>query len=168
MVSYWFITHWKFDLPIEKVWAAVGDFSTYPKWFSYVRQVTRIRQGNDAGGAGSVLEIRVKTKLPFTLAFVVETVRREPPRLIEVRSRGDLAGMGRWELSEEQGVTTAVYRWNVQTTKRWMNLSAPLLRPAFAWNHKKMMDDAGRQLARYLAARVLVNESHEEKPANVA
>jgi len=38
--------------------------------------------------------------------------------MIEVKSGGELEGTGRWDMSEEGRVTTAVYRWHVGTTMR--------------------------------------------------
>ena len=32
------------------------------------------------------------------------------------------------------------YDWKVAVTKRWMMLLAPLLRPAFEWNHGIVME----------------------------
>ncbi len=52
---------------------------------------------------------------------------------------GELEGVGRWRLYEQDGVTAVLYEWNVRTTKAWMNLLAPLLRPAFEWNHDWVM-----------------------------
>lgn len=40
------------------------------------------------------------------------------------------------------------YEWVVRTTERWMNLLAPLARPAFAWNHNVVMRQGGEGLAR--------------------
>ncbi len=39
-----------------------------------------------------------------------------------------------------------------------MNLVAPLLRPAFVWNHDVLMTEGGQALARRLGARLLQNE----------
>ena len=44
------------------------------------------------------------------------------------------------------------YDWIVEVTKPWMRLSAPLLRPVFAWNHGKVMGWGYQGLTRKLAA----------------
>jgi len=66
------------------------------------------------------------------------------------RSTGELEGEGRWRLSEEDGITTVRYEWDVSTTKPWMNLLAPLLKPAFAWNHDVVMRQGGDGLRKLL------------------
>jgi hypothetical protein len=38
----------------------------------------------------------------------------------------------------------------VRTTRAWMNLAGRLGRPAFGWNHDRVMRDGGRGLARRL------------------
>jgi hypothetical protein len=56
-------------------------------------------------------------------------------------------------------MTTVRYEWRVRTTKRWMNLAAPLLAPLFAWNHDQVMCAGGRGLAEYLGARYVTCSS---------
>lgn len=50
------------------------------------------------------------------------------------------------------------YDWNVSTTKAWMNLLAPLARPAFTWNHRILMHEGGKSIARLLNAPLLHSE----------
>ncbi len=71
---------------------------------------------------------------------------------------GELAGIGRWRLFEQDGevpVTAVVYEWNVSTTKPWMNLLAPIARPLFEWNHDWVMRNGGAGLAKLLGCRLL-------------
>ena len=55
-----------------------------------------------------------------------------------------------WTLTREDGGTLVRYNWDVRTTRWWMNLLAPIARPAFNWNHDQLMLDGGRSLARRL------------------
>ena len=57
-------------------------------------------------------------------------------------------GRGHWRLFEQDGVTAVVYDWQVATTKRWMNLLAPVARPVFEYNHDVVMGWGGEGLAR--------------------
>ena len=64
----------------------------------------------------------------------------ERPRTLAGDATGELEGTGVWTLTEEaNGVTVARYDWNVRTTRRWMNLLAPLARPIFKANHDLVM-----------------------------
>jgi len=59
---------------------------------------------------------------------------------IEGESDGQLRGKGRWQLTRTGAGTHVRYDWKVAVTKRWMMLLAPLLRPAFEWNHGIVME----------------------------
>ena len=59
-------------------------------------------------------------------------------------------GVGRWRLYEQDGITAVLYEWNVATSKAWMNLLAPLLRPVFEWNHDWVMARGGEGIAQPL------------------
>ncbi|MBT2568882.1 SRPBCC family protein [Arthrobacter sp. ISL-85] len=164
MADYRFLTRWELQAPIETVWGAISDLTTYPTWFPYISEVTLIAPG-DASGVGSAYRVKVRGKLPYSLSFTLENVRQDPPRLLESKSTGQLEGIGRRELSHAGDVTTALYYWHVRTTSRWMNVTAPLLSPVFSWNHHKVMDKGGTRLAAYLGARLVANTSREESSA---
>jgi hypothetical protein len=106
---------------------------------------------------GSRFLIEWRSRLPYPLRFEFVVERVERPRLMEGRVVGELAGVGRWRLLEEDGMTAVLYEWEVQTTKRWMNLLAPLARPVFEWNHDVVMRWGGEDLARRLGARLLAS-----------
>jgi hypothetical protein len=69
-----------------------------------------------------------------------------------------LEGTGRWRLFAQDGVTAVLYEWNVGTSKRWMNLIAPIARRAFEWNHDWVMRNGGEGLARLLGVRLLASD----------
>ena len=60
---------------------------------------------------------------------------------------GALAGTGHWRLFEQDGVTAVLYEWNVETTKLWMNVLAPVARPVFDVQPRRG-DALGRRGAR--------------------
>ena len=57
--------------------------------------------------------------------------------------------------ASQEGVTAVLYEWNVATTKPWMNRLAPLLRPAFEWNHDWVMARGGEGISKLLGCRLL-------------
>jgi hypothetical protein len=118
-----------------------------------VLSVTKL-DGLDSG-VGAKRRFVWKSKLPYTLAFDMETTRIEPPHLLNGYATGELEGTGLWELSEAEGVTTARYTWSVRTTRAWMNLLAPIARPIFAWNHDYVMKRGAEGLASLLGAELL-------------
>jgi hypothetical protein len=80
----------------------------------------------------------------------MKTIRVEPPFLLEGVAIGELQGDGLWQLSTDGNETVVRYDWNVETTKRWMNLLAPIARPLFDWNHNVVMSWGAQGLAKRL------------------
>ena len=161
--DYHYISTWQLQAPIERVWAAISDLERLPAWYPAVQEVQTLTAG-DPDGAGSRVRYLLKGRLPMRLAFEATIARVDPPRKLELRAEGDLAGTGRWELQQQDGVTTVRYLWDVQTTKPWMNLVAPIARPLFTWNSRGVMLQAGQGLARHLEA-PLVDAGFTAPPA---
>ena len=148
--DYHYISTWRLQAPIEQVWAAISQLEQLPAWYPAVQEVQTLTPG-DPDAVGSRVRYLIKGRLPMRLAFEATIARVDPPRELELQAEGDLAGTGRWELQQQGEVTTVRYRWDVQTTKPWMNLIAPIARPLFTWNSKGVMLQAGEGLARHLA-----------------
>jgi uncharacterized protein YndB with AHSA1/START domain len=149
MADYNFVTVWRFRAPLAPVWDLIYHSEKWPEWWRGVERVEEL-QGGDAEGIGGVRRYTWKSKLPYRLAFDMRLTRVEPMSLIEGEAVGELAGMGRWRLTQDAGVTTVRYDWNVSTTKPWMNLLAPLARPVFKWNHDVVMGWGAEGLAKRL------------------
>src|ERR1041385_2705010 len=140
MKTYDFVTVWRVKAPIETVWNEIYHSSDWPTWWK---------------GVGSIHRYTWKSKLPYRLSFDMQTVRVEPPRLLEGIAVGELQGRGLWQLSTEGNETIVRYDWNVVTTKRWMNLLSPIARPLFEWNHNVVMNWGAEGLQKRLGATVV-------------
>jgi Polyketide cyclase / dehydrase and lipid transport len=151
---YSFITVWKFDAPIECVWDALHDVEAWPRWWKYVQSVRKVREGG-VNSIGQVNHFTWSSALPYKLSFNMRLTRLEKPYCMEGVASGELNGIGRWDLSEQNGVTTARYTWMVSTNKLLLNLFAPIARLLFMWNHDIVMKAGGEGLARLLGARLL-------------
>ncbi|MBS0194146.1 MAG: SRPBCC family protein [Proteobacteria bacterium] len=132
------VSHWRIRAPVERVWAALTDPTTWPRWWPYVRRVQTLRDGGK-DGVGSVRRIDWSTRLPYRLAIDVESVESVLHRRLRGLSRGQLVGEGIWLLRSEGGVTDVTYVWRVRLTRPWMRWLAPLLAPVFRWNHDGVM-----------------------------
>lgn len=156
-MQYRFLTTWLLDGPRDPIWDVLRDASAWPEWWRGVVSVDELDPG-DAEGRGSRHMIEWRSKLPYPLTFEFTTDTVERPALMEGRADGELAGTGRWRLFEQDGVTAVLYEWNVQTTRPWMNLLAPVGRPVFRWNHDTVMRWGGEGLARRVNARLLASD----------
>ena len=154
MVQYSFLTTWLLDAPVEPVWDAIYDTDAWPSWWRGVRRVEElVPRGPD--GVGGISRFTFRSALPYDLVFEMRSVRVEHHRLLEGVASGELAGVGRWRFFVQPRTTAVTYEWDVETTSRWMNLLGPVGRPAFAWNHDRVMRAGGEGLAAHVGARLL-------------
>jgi uncharacterized protein YndB with AHSA1/START domain len=158
MAEYAFLTTWLLESPREPVWEALHDQASWPSWWRGVEEAEELSRPPDGEDVGTVARMVWKSLLPYRVEFEVTTTRVERPHLLEGHAVGELEGTGRWRLYEQGGVTAVLYEWNVSTTKPWMNLFAPLLRPAFEWNHDWVMARGGEGIARLLGCRLLATD----------
>jgi uncharacterized protein YndB with AHSA1/START domain len=154
MAEYRFLTTWLIEAERERVWDAIYESERWPEWWKGVEEAEKLEEGDEAG-VGQFGRYVWKAKLPYRVEFFIRTTNVERPHLLEGDATGELAGAGRWRLFEEGGLTAVVYDWNVGTTRAWMNLLAPLAKPAFKGNHDYVMRNGGRGLAQLLGARLL-------------
>ena len=153
-VEYRFLTTWLLESPRGRVWDAIYDQKAWPRWWRGVEEVVELAPG-DGRGVGSHSRLTWRSRLPYDLVFEVRTRIVEKPRLIVADASGELIGEGRWRLFEQDGVTAVTYEWDVSTGKRWMNVLAPALRPAFEWNHNWVMRNGATGIAELLGCRLL-------------
>ncbi|MGN6159073.1 MAG: SRPBCC family protein [Devosia sp.] len=132
------MSEWRFDTPVERLWAELTTPEAWPQWWRAVKRVDSIAPGN-RDGVGAVRRFTWGTALPYTLSFNMTAMRIEPMRLIEGQARGELDGIGRWTLRPEGEGAYVRYDWLVDITKPWQVALAPVLRPVFAWNHNVVM-----------------------------
>ncbi len=156
-VEYRFLTTWLLESPREPVWDAIYESGSWRSWWRGVKRAERLTLG-DERGVGQVGRYVWRGAIPYPVEFEIRTTRVEPPALLEGEASGGLEGVGRWRLFEDAGVTAVLYEWNVSTTKRWMNLIAPLARPAFEWNHDWVMRNGGQGIAELLGCRLLATD----------
>ncbi|MGZ5355016.1 MAG: SRPBCC family protein [Solirubrobacterales bacterium] len=154
MADYRFLTTWLLEAERERVWDAIYESERWPEWWRGVLETERLAEG-DESGVGQVGRYVWKSKLPYKLEFTMRTTRVERPRLLEGAASGELGGTGRWRFFEQDGVTAVIYEWDVNTTRAWMNVLAPIGRPLFAVNHDYVMRNGGEGIAKLLGARLL-------------
>jgi hypothetical protein len=154
MQHYAFVTIWRYNAPIERVWQHLQDAGQWPQWWKGVVRVATIEEGQQ-DGLGSVRIFTFKSVLPYTLSFHSRVTAVAHLERIEGQAFGELDGYGVWTLHAEEGVTTVRYDWTVKTTKWWMNILAPVARPLFVWNHNVIMRWGGNGLAERLGCELL-------------
>jgi uncharacterized protein YndB with AHSA1/START domain len=155
--EYSFLTTWLLEAEREQVWEAIYDSERWPQWWNGVLEAEKLEEGDDAG-IGQFGRYIWKAKLPYRVEFFIRTTKVERPFLLEGDATGELAGIGRWRLFEQDGVTAAIYEWNVHTTKVWMNALAPVAGPVFKSNHDYVMRNGGVGIAKLLGVPLLASD----------
>ncbi len=152
--SYSFITTWKIKAPLARVWDLLYKQEDWPSWWKGVMEVKPLQGGNNTD-IGKKIRYTWKSFVPYTLSFDMTSVSIIPHSYMEGHASGELEGVGKWYFEEENGITTIQYTWEVNTTKKWMNVLTPVLKPAFKWNHDVVMRWGAEGLAKKLNAELL-------------
>jgi Polyketide cyclase / dehydrase and lipid transport len=143
------VSQWRIHAPVDRVWAALAEPASWPRWWPYVREVRTLREG-ETGGVGAVRRIDWLTRLPYRIVIEVECVEAVRHQRLRGRSSGQLDGEGLWLLRAEPGYTDVTYVWRVTLKRRWMRWLSPLLAPVFRWNHDGVMRAGEAGLRRLL------------------
>ncbi len=114
MAEYAFLTTWLLESPREPVWEALHDQASWPSWWRGVEEAEELSRPPDGADVGTVSRMVWKSLLPYRVEFEVTTTRVEHPHLLEGHAVGELEGIGRWRLYEQEGVTAVLYEWNVR------------------------------------------------------
>lgn len=146
MARYHFVTEFSVTAGREQVWEALRDPTDWPSWWRWLKRVEPLAVGGP-DGLGDRYRYSFGTALPYTLSFAMTVQAVDRPRILVGEATGELEGSGHWLLEDVAGGTDVTYVWLVETTKRWMNLLAPIGRPAFSWNHDVLMRDFAKGVA---------------------
>ena len=166
MADYHLLTTWRIEAPLAAVFSAIQDSLRWPDWWPGVQQVEQVTAG-DARGLNNVRRYVWKGTLPYRVVFEVCTTRIEHLVAIEGTTEGDLEGIGRWHFARQGAVSIVHLDWHVRSTRWWMNLIAPVLRPLFIRNHGRIMAQGGEGLARLLRSPLVSQESVDLLAENI-
>jgi hypothetical protein len=154
LTRYRFLTTWLLETSRDAAWEVLQEPLSWPEWWRGVVRVSEL-DGGDGRRVGSRYRIAWRSRIPYELEFDFIVRRVDEPCCMVGEATGELEGAGTWRLFEQQGVTAVVYDWQVRTTRRWMNLLAPVGRPVFEYNHDVVMRWGGEGLARRLGVELL-------------
>lgn len=150
--AYSFTTHWSVPASPERCWAALDDVVRgRATWWRRIRVECMTADPGAAVSVGDGLELVVRSGIGYRLRLRLRVTAISPGVSITADSTGDLRGAGSVRLRRDGGGTRIVIRWDVVTTRRWMNAAAPVLRPVFTAAHDRVMARGERALRAALA-----------------
>ena len=136
---------------VSEVYAVLADGELLPLWWKGVYlDVQRIGPSGPPK-TGDRLKARARGFLPYELNFILEAAALEPDRFVQVRVIGDFEGLWSAELSQRQDGAHVAIVWQVTVLRPILKLLSPILRPAFAWNHRWTTPRGEKGLRDYLA-----------------
>ena len=136
---------------VEEVYDVLSRGELLPSWWKGVYLAAEKLTKSDGPKVGDRVRVRARGFLPYELNFIVEAVELEPGRRVVVKTIGDFDG--RWSalLSPREGGVHIDIIWEVAVLRPVLRLLAPILRPAFAWNHRWTTPRGEKGLREYLA-----------------
>lgn len=146
--TYDFHDEWYINAPLEATWEGVSNSASWQKWWPDLKSAVVTNMDSDIVNSKAKLIWRSKTG--YELAHVITIKALTMHKSIEFTSEGDLEGYGSWSFESVGGATRMEIDWHVETTKSWMNILSPFLRPLFALNHHALMNQGEKGLNKYL------------------
>lgn len=144
---------WRVPAPLTRTWGVLADPAlTWPRWWRGVSATDVSPAADGLVGSGATMTFRAALGYGLRVRLTIDGA--EAGRWVSVRTSGDLVGAGLVRLEAPSADSTRIeVTWDVTTTPRWMNATAPVLGRAFAASHARLMRTGERGLAAYLAAR---------------
>jgi Polyketide cyclase / dehydrase and lipid transport len=136
---------------VAGVYAVLSDGELLPLWWKGVYLEAQRLGPPGPPKVGDRLRARARGALPYELNFILEATALEPGRRVEVKTIGDFEGLWSADITPEpDGVHVAIV-WQVTVLRPILKFLAPVLRPAFAWNHRWTTPRGEKGLREYLA-----------------
>lgn len=154
MAHYRFESEWELEAPIDRVFDLLSHPEDFQRWWPSVTRSERLEEG-DEDGVGAIAEYTLRSPVFYSMDFQAKALEVERPRRIHTLVRGDLIGTGTYELEQLEGRTMIRFLWYVSTTRRWMNVVAPLARPLFVWAHHHVMREGAVAMAAQFGGRLI-------------
>lgn len=163
------ISRWQLGCGVDAAWQRIACIRRWPQWWPDVRRVVVNDNTGDTPRVGGTALVHWKTRLGYGLRLRVTTTGVLRPLELAGSADGDLTGHGLWLLepldhNRDQGVWVTC-RWDVHLNRAWMRLTAPMLRPLFAWNHFRVMRSGAHGIARDIGCPLLGCEDYTFAPA---
>ena len=120
----------------EEVWEVLARGELLPQWWRGVYLEAEKLDADDEPRVGGRVRAKARGFLPYRLNFIIEATELVPDKLVAVKTSGDFDGAWKAVLSPDGEGTRVDLTWQVRVERPILRFLAPVLRPAFAWNHR--------------------------------
>ena len=151
--EYHFISRWRVEGTLEEVSEVLEDGPGLTRWWPSVYLEVRELEPPRADGAGRVLELHTRGRLPYTLRWRLRVTHLRHPHGFSLEARGDFEGTGAWTFEQDGRFVNIVYDWRIKAEKPLLRYLSFLLKPVFAANHRWAMAQGEMSLKRELKGR---------------
>lgn len=159
---YRFATVFTIDVEPQRIWDVLTAPGGWLANYADVEHWTQTARG-DHNHVGDRYDIAHHAVGPMKLNYHIEVVTSRPPDRLAWRVTGDVAGAGTWELDELDSVTDLRFTWEVTTTRRWMNVFAPIIRRQMVRTYRRSVAASVTSLAEAVGGRATRVRTSEGK-----
>jgi hypothetical protein len=148
---------------VEAVYDVLSRGELLPLWWKGVYLEAKRLDGAGEPNVGDRIRAKARGFLPYRLRFILTAAELTPHHRVVVTTTGDFDGRWIATLCQRGESVHVDLVWEVTVLRPILKFLAPLLRPAFAWNHSWTTPRGERGLREYLCG-----EQHaygNEKPA---
>jgi hypothetical protein len=139
------------DAKVDDVYRVLAHGELLPLWWKGVYLEAHKLSETKEPTVGDRLRVRARGFLPYELNFVIEAVELDPGRKVAVKTVGDFEGLWTATLLQRGTGVHVDLVWQVTVLRPILKFLAPVLRPAFAWNHRWTTPRGEKGLREYLA-----------------
>jgi hypothetical protein len=148
---YHFVTRWHISATMQDIADVLRDPLDLPRWWpSVYLSAIELRPGG-VNGIGRRVGLHTRGRLPYTLRWDLEVVSSSYPYGFTIAASGDFEGAGVWTFEQRGTGVDVTFDWGIVANKPLLRLLSPLLKPAFAANHRWAMREGERSLVQELA-----------------
>lgn len=150
--TYHFVEEWNFPAHSPAtVYAILADAKLLPLWWRGIYLEAEPLGNYAEPTVGGRVRVKARGFLPYKLNFILEAIRLEKPRLLEIKATGDFNGVWRATLEPRGDGTLVTLDWKVIVEMPLIRILSPVLRPLFAWNHSWTTPRGEQGMRAYLA-----------------
>jgi uncharacterized protein YndB with AHSA1/START domain len=143
--SYSISGKWTIAAPLDTVWDALMNHTTWKTWWPDVRDAHQLEEPQ-------LVAVKWNGIPGHTMHVVVDTEDYKEHENVRFKFSGDISGHGElWLRVKNRQTTSVTFGWEVQTVQPWMNYAPEWMQKLFRRSAERSMRRAEKGLNKYLS-----------------